>query len=158
MDFDVYETDYLAQSHWHGFLYRDRPRWTASTARASAVHVAPFVDDDGDLVSQRGRCRYDTLVIAVGSRTNDFGTPGARNIAIALDDPEQAERFHRRLVNACIRAHTQDDAVAARAAACRDHRRRRHRRRARGRAAQRDARTLVSYGLDRIDPDKDMSV
>ena len=50
---------------------------------------------------------YDTLVIAVGSLTNDFGTPGVKEHAIALETPTQAERFHRRLVNACIRAHAQ---------------------------------------------------
>ena len=44
------------------------------------------------------------------------------------------------MVNACIRAHAQTDAGAARAAARRDHRRRRHRRRAGGRAAPHDAR------------------
>jgi hypothetical protein len=48
---------------------------------------------------------YDTLVLAVGSQTNDFGTPGVREHAIALETPADAEQFHRRLVNACIRAH-----------------------------------------------------
>jgi hypothetical protein len=47
---------------------------------------------------------YDNLVIAIGSISNDFGTPG---VAICLDTPEQAQRFNRRLVNACPRAHTQ---------------------------------------------------
>jgi NADH:ubiquinone reductase (H+-translocating) len=98
---------------------------------------------------------YDTLVIAVGSRTNDFGTPGAREFAIALDDPAEAGRFHRRLVNAYIRAHTQAEplrpeqlqvaiigagATGVELAA----------------ELHNTTRTLVSYGLDRIDPDKDM--
>ena len=47
------------------------------------------------------------LLIAVGSGTNDFGTPGAQEHAISLDMPAQAERFHNRLINACIRAHAQ---------------------------------------------------
>ena len=50
---------------------------------------------------------YDTLVIAVGSLTNDFGTPGVKDNAIALETSGDAERFHRRLVNAYIRAHAQ---------------------------------------------------
>ncbi len=33
---------------------------------------------------------YDTLVIAVGSASNDFGTPGVAEHAIALDTPDQA--------------------------------------------------------------------
>ncbi len=50
---------------------------------------------------------YDTLVLALGSLTNDFETPGVRRFALSLDTPEQAARFNRRLVNACIRAHAQ---------------------------------------------------
>jgi len=44
--------------------------------------------------------RYDTLVIAVGSVTNDFGTPGASQYAVPLETPLQAMRFNRHLVNA----------------------------------------------------------
>jgi hypothetical protein len=44
--------------------------------------------------------RYDTLVIAVGSVTNDFGTPGASQYAVPLETPVQAMRFNRHLVNA----------------------------------------------------------
>ena len=43
---------------------------------------------------------YDTLVIAIGSITNDFGTPGVSQHAIPLETPEQAVRFNHRLVNA----------------------------------------------------------
>ncbi|MGE5105627.1 MAG: NAD(P)/FAD-dependent oxidoreductase, partial [Betaproteobacteria bacterium] len=112
MDLDVYEIDYLAQSHWHGFRYRIGRMDGLDRAR-KRVHVAPFVDEDGDTVTHAWELEYDTLVIAVGSRTNDFGTPGAALHAIALDDPAQAERFHRRLVNACIRAQTQTTPLVA---------------------------------------------
>ena len=44
--------------------------------------------------------RYDALVIAVGSVTNDFGTPGTSQYAVPLETPVQAMRFNRRLVNA----------------------------------------------------------
>ena len=47
----------------------------------------------------------------------------------------EAQRFHRRLVNACIRAHAQTEPLRPGAAPRRHHRRRRHRRRARRRAA-----------------------
>ncbi|HEX6795341.1 MAG TPA: NAD(P)/FAD-dependent oxidoreductase [Casimicrobiaceae bacterium] len=154
MDVRVYETDYLAQSHWHHFRYRVGRMNGLDRARR-LVHVAPFVDEDGDTVTSSQTIPYDTLVIAVGSRTNDFGTPGAREFAIALDDPGEAERFHRRLVNAYIRAHTQSESLRAEQLqvaiigagatgvelAAELHN---------------TTRTLVSYGLDRIDVDKDM--
>jgi NADH:ubiquinone reductase (H+-translocating) len=154
MDVRVYETDYLAQSHWHHFRYRIG-RMSGLDRAGHAVEVAPFIDEDGDAVTPSRRVEYDTLVIAVGSRTNDFGTPGARDYAIALDDPGEAQRFHRRLVNAYIRAHTQSEplrpgqlhvaiigagATGVELAA----------------ELHNTTRTLVSYGLDRIDVDKDM--
>jgi len=100
---------------------------------------------------------YDTLVIAVGSITNDFGTPGAAEFAVPLETPEQAARFNRRLVNAFLRAHTQDEAVrpgqlhvaiigagatGTELAA----------------ELHRTARQVVAYGLDRINPAEDIRI
>ena len=154
MDLDVYETDYLAQSHWHYFRYRIGEMIGLDRAQR-VVMVAPFHDEDGDLVTAARSFPYDTLVIAIGSHTNDFGTPGVREHAIALEDPAAAERFHRRLVNMFIRAHAQSEplrpeqlhvaiigagATGVELAA----------------ELHNTTRTLVSYGLDRIDPDKDI--
>jgi NADH dehydrogenase len=154
MDVAVYDTDYLAQSHWHRFRYRIG-EMNGLDRKRRQVHVAAFTDEDGDRVAPPRTIDYDTLVICIGSRTNDFGTPGAHEHAIALDDPVEAERFHRRLVNAYMRAHTQTEplrldqlhvaiigagATGVELAA----------------ELHNTTRTLVSYGLDRIDPDKDM--
>ncbi len=107
MDAGVYQTDYLAQAHWHHFRYRVGEAVRVDRA-ARVVHVAPFVDDDGEEEITAARAiAYDTLVVAIGSLTNDFGTPGVAEHAISLETAREAERFHRRLVNACIRAHTQ---------------------------------------------------
>jgi NADH:ubiquinone reductase (H+-translocating) len=154
MDLASYETNYLAQSHWHGFRYRIGEMTALDRARR-LVHVAPFVDEDGDQVTPARAVGYDTLVIAVGSLTHDFGIPGVTQYAIRLDTPPEAARFNRRLVNACIRAHAQTGplrpgqlqvvvigagATGVELAA----------------ELHRTTRTLVSYGLDRIDPDKDI--
>ena len=156
MDLGVFETNYLAQSHWHYFRYRIG-EMTGLDRERRLVHVAPFIDEDGDMVTPQRSFDYDTLVIAVGSLTNDFGTPGAREHAISLETPVEAERFHRRLVNACIRAHAQTEplrpeqlrvaiigagATGVELAA----------------ELHNATRTLVSYGLDRIDPDKDIRI
>ena len=108
MDEDMHAIDYLAQAYWHGFVYRAGAMAGIDRARR-VVQVAPFVDDEGRLVTPRRDIGYDTLVIAVGSLTNDFGTPGVKAHAIALETAEEAARFHIRLVNACIRAHTQTE-------------------------------------------------
>jgi len=54
--------------------------------------------------------KYDTLIFCVGSVSNDFGVPGVEKHAISLDTPADAERFHRRLLSASVRA---DGAAAA---------------------------------------------
>src|SRR3982751_4589994 len=84
MDIGVYETNYLAQSHWHYFRYRVGEMTGLKRERRS-VKVAPFVDEDGDQVTPECEFSYDTLIIAVGSLTNDFGTPGAKEHAISLE-------------------------------------------------------------------------
>jgi NADH dehydrogenase len=154
MDLASYETNYLAQSHWHGFLYRIGEMTGLDRARR-LVHVAPFVDEDGVEVTPARAIAYDTLVISVGSLTHDFGVPGVAQHAIRLDTPSEATRFNRRLVNACFRAHAQSTplqpgqlqvvligagATGVELAA----------------ELHRTTRSLVSYGLDRIDPDKDI--
>ena len=100
---------------------------------------------------------YDTLVIAIGSVTNDFGTPGVREHAIALDTPAAASRFNRRLVNACLRAQAQAEpvrpgqlhvAIIGAGATGTELSAELHR----------TARQVVAYGLDRIDPDRDIRI
>jgi NADH dehydrogenase len=147
MDIGVYETNHLAQSHWHYFRYRVGEMIGLDRERRM-VTVAPFVDDDGDQVTPEREFSYDTLVMAVGSLTNDFGTPGAKEYAISLETAGQAERFHRRLVNAYIRAQ-RSRAAASGAAAGRDHRRRRDRSGTRGGAARRRARRVHQPGPHR---------
>lgn len=156
MALESYETDYLAQSHWHHFRYRIGEMVGLDRARR-VVKVAPYVDEFGEAVTGAREFGYDTLVIAIGSLTNDFSTPGVKDYAIALETQGQAARFHRRLVNACIRAHAQrtplspaqlhvivigGGATGVELAA----------------ELHKSTRTLVSYGLDRIDPEKDIRI
>ncbi len=106
MDVDLHTLDYLAQARWHHFRFQ-LGSMTGLDRQRHVVRVAPTHDDEGrELIGER-EIAYDTLVIAVGSGTNDFGTPGAQQHAISLDTTPQAERFHNRLINACIRANAQ---------------------------------------------------
>jgi len=103
MDVSRHELDYLAQAHWHAFRYRFGEMVGLDRSRR-LVHLAANLDDEGRLITAERSFGYDTLVIAIGSVTNDFGTPGVKENAIALDTPEQAQLFNRRLINACLRA------------------------------------------------------
>lgn len=71
------------------------------------VFIAASHDADGTQITPPRVFGYDTLVIAVGSRSNDFGTPGVAEHAITLDTLEQAERFNRLMVDNWLRASAQ---------------------------------------------------
>jgi NADH dehydrogenase len=154
MDLDHHALDYLAQARWHHFRFQ-LGEMDGLDRRRKVVKVAPTLDEDGRELIPRREISYDTLVIAVGSNTNDFGTPGAREHAISLDRHDQAEVFHRRLINACIRANAQPGplrpeqlnvaiigagATGVELAA----------------ELHKTTRELVAYGLDRINPEKDV--
>ncbi len=105
-----YEVDYLAQGYWHGFRYCFGEMIGLDRA-ARKVHLAATFDDEGIEITSPRSVGYDTLVIAIGSVTNDFGTPGVAKHSVPLETPAQAVRFNRRLVNACIRADAQEGPV-----------------------------------------------
>ena len=156
MDLGHHELDYLAQAHWHHFRYRTGEMIGLDRGRREVL-VGPVIEENGTEVTPARGYPYDTLVLAVGSLTNDFGTPGVAEHAICLETPDQAGRFHRRLVNACLRAQNQNEplrpgqlqvaiigagATGVELAA----------------ELHKSTRELVAFGLDRIDPDRDITL
>lgn len=111
MDVGLHEVSYRAQAHWHGFRFRVG-QMTGIDRELREVHVAPFVDEDGQQITPARSFGYDTLVIAVGSQSNDFGTPGVAQHALKLETTADARRFHRRMVSSLIRAHAQHEPLA----------------------------------------------
>ena len=156
MDLSAHEVDYLAQAHWHHFRFRIG-EMTALDRQRREVRVAPYVDAEGREVTPDRVFGYDTLVLALGSLSNDFGTPGVVEHALKLESKVDAQRFHARMVNACIRAHAQTaplrpeqlhvaiigaGATGVELAA----------------ELHRTTREVVAYGLDRVDAEKDIQV
>jgi len=148
--------DYLAHASEHHFRYRIGEMIGLDRSRRQ-VHLGRTYDAEGEEITPARSISYDTLVIAIGSTSNDFGTPGAQEFAISLDTADQAVRFHQRLVNRFIRAHAQAGpvrlgqlhvtiigagATGTELAA----------------ELHRTTRQLVAYGLDRIDPEEDLKI
>jgi NADH:ubiquinone reductase (H+-translocating) len=111
LDVHAHQIDFPAQAHWHHFAFRlgalealDRTKRT--------ITIGAVVDAEGLAMLPRREIRYDTLVLAVGGVSNDFGTPGVREYASTLDSAADAERFHRRLIAACARANAAGEAGA----------------------------------------------
>lgn len=156
MDPAEHELNYMAQAHWRHFRYRYGEMIGLDRVTKQVLLGATY-DEEGRQITPSRPIAYDTLVVAVGSVTNDFGTPGAAAHAIPLDTPQQAIRFNHRLVNACIRADSQPEAVhpgqlhvaiigagatGTELAA----------------ELHRTIRQLVAYGLDRIDAERDIRI
>ncbi|HSD61786.1 MAG TPA: NAD(P)/FAD-dependent oxidoreductase [Burkholderiales bacterium] len=110
MDLDDHELEYMAQARWHRFRFRLGAMDGLDRAH-KLIRVAPTLDEEGAEIVPRSEVPYDSLVICVGSTANDFGTPGVREHAISLDTPAEAQRFHRRLMHALVRANTQQEAL-----------------------------------------------
>jgi len=156
MDFSAHELNYSAQAHEHHFTFRigEMQRLDRSI---QTIHLSPYLDEQGQEVTPAHSLAYDTLVICIGSLSNDFGTHGVNEFAFRLENQRDAKHFHSKMINACIRAHYQPGSITdsqlhvaiigagatgVELAA----------------ELHRTTREVVSYGLDRIDPKKDIKV
>ena len=150
------EIEYLAQARWNHFKFR-LGNLVGIDRAAKVVHLASSYDARGEEITPAQQVTYDTLVIAIGSQTNDFGTPGAADHAIKLDSPQAARHFNDRLINACIRAQSLPPthgngrltvaivgggATGVELAA----------------ELHASVRALSNYGFDHIDPEKDLRI
>ena len=156
MDVGRYELPYQAQGYWHGFQFR-YGEMTGIDRKKRLVFLAATYDEEGREITPMRSFRYDTLVIAIGCVGNAFNTPGVKEHAIMLDTPEEAERFNRRLINACVRAYAQegpvrpgqlDVAIIGAGATGTELAAELHQ----------TARGLVAYGLDKINPEQDIKI
>jgi NADH dehydrogenase len=91
------ELNYIAHARMHHFRYQFGRMNGLDRAR-KMVWLAPIVDDAGREIVPPADVRYDTLVIAVGSISNDFSTPGAREHCAFLDTRAEAEKLHSDLL------------------------------------------------------------
>jgi NADH dehydrogenase len=102
LDANLDEVGYRAHGHRWGYRFF----WGSLAGidrDARQVIVAPLKDEDGEEIVAEHRIRYDYLVLALGSVTNDFGVTGARKHCVFLDSQADADRFRHKLLNACLR-------------------------------------------------------
>ncbi|MBZ2169647.1 NAD(P)/FAD-dependent oxidoreductase [Marinobacter sp. F4216] len=102
LDANANEINYRAHARKHHYEFQ-LGRMCGLDRRKKEVVIAPFHDQDGEEVVPERHLQYDTLVIAVGSTANDFGTPGAQDHCLFLDSLKQARRFHNLMLNAFLR-------------------------------------------------------
>ncbi|BEA01154.1 hypothetical protein VEE15_11370 [Escherichia coli] len=98
LDEGVDALSYLAHARNHGFQFQlgsviDIDR------EAKTITIAELRDEKGELLVPERKIAYDILVMALGSTSNDFNTPGVKENCIFLDNPHQARRFHQEMLN-----------------------------------------------------------
>lgn len=98
------ELNYVAQAKWNHFEFQ-LGRMTGLDRTEQRITLSATLDERGEVLVPERQLGYDSLVIAVGSTTNDFGTAGAAEHCLFLDTREQAERFHSQLLSHYLRAH-----------------------------------------------------
>jgi NADH dehydrogenase len=97
------QVGYLTHGRRHHFRYRPGEMRGLDRA-AKIIKIGPLTNRDGEVVVEAQSLEYDTLVLAVGSQANDFGTPGAREHCRFIDSRSQAEAFTETLRGAILRA------------------------------------------------------
>jgi len=147
------ELNYVAQAKWNHFEFQIG-RFCGLDREARSIELAATLDADGEELVPARSLQYDTLIIAIGSTTNDFGTAGAAQHCYFLDNPVQAQRFHQQMLSHYLRAHaarhqsqTIDVAIVGAGATGVELAAELHN----------AARELAAYGLDNIQP-KDMHI
>lgn len=85
----------LAHARRHHFEYVPGEMSDVDPA-ARRIRLAPL-DLDGERIADARDLEYDTLVLAYGSRANDFGTPGVAEHCHFIDSQDQADAFNLRL-------------------------------------------------------------
>ncbi|WP_020683029.1 NAD(P)/FAD-dependent oxidoreductase [Marinobacterium rhizophilum] len=72
---------------------------TAADTSARILHLGAAFDASGNQLLNERTIKYDTLVLAIGSTSNDFGIQGVQENCYFLDSYRQAERFQNTLIN-----------------------------------------------------------
>ncbi|MGO2056389.1 MULTISPECIES: NAD(P)/FAD-dependent oxidoreductase [unclassified Halomonas] len=96
------EVDYRGHSSAHFYRYQ-RGSLIGLDRQQQTLQLAPIHDEDGQEVLPARELSYDYLVMALGSVSNDFGTPGVAEHCHFIDSPQQAKAFQRDMINTFLR-------------------------------------------------------
>lgn len=107
LDSGIDELNYRGHGKLHGFSFQ-LGRMAGLDREKKEVILSPMTDENGEVIVPERHVSYDTLVLAIGSVTNDFGTKGAKDNCFFLDSRRQAERFHQTLLNEFLRANAKE--------------------------------------------------
>ncbi|MFT8721970.1 MAG: NAD(P)/FAD-dependent oxidoreductase [Acetobacter malorum] len=92
-----------AAGHGFRFCYGEISHLDRAARRLT---LAPLREQDEDeVILEERHVDYDALIFAIGSRANDFGTPGVKDHCIFLDNVVEANNFNERFRHAVLQAY-----------------------------------------------------
>ncbi len=97
----------LARKHRFNFMLGQAEQ---IDLQAQTVALGAISDDDGREMMPARSIKYDQLIVAVGSLSNDFGIEGVSDYSKQLDSREQAELFHKNFASQLHRVNSSEDA------------------------------------------------
>lgn len=102
---------YRAHAKYHGFEFQ-QGTLSAISRDKKEVTLAPIYNEQNQLLVKERCIPYDKLVIAIGSKSNDFNTKGVAENCIFLDGSEQAKQFQKRMMELFLHfSHSEDKDV-----------------------------------------------
>ncbi|SDI50012.1 NAD(P)/FAD-dependent oxidoreductase [Alloyangia pacifica] len=99
------EISLLEHSHRNEYNFR-LGRFVGIDREKRLVQLQAVNDPANRPLAPKRALPYDILVLAIGSRSNDFGTPGVAEHCMMLDTPSQAKRLQAELLNLFLRFQT----------------------------------------------------
>ncbi|MCG9736891.1 NAD(P)/FAD-dependent oxidoreductase [Shewanella insulae] len=108
LDADLDGVVYSAHAVKHGYQFQ-LGELTGLDLKGKRLQLGAISNDKGEALLPARELEYDTLVLAVGSVSNDFGTPGVKEHCFFLDSHHQANRFHNALLDSFTRMHQSDE-------------------------------------------------
>ncbi|MEM9254761.1 MAG: NAD(P)/FAD-dependent oxidoreductase [Pseudomonadota bacterium] len=102
LDSSIDEVSYLAHGKRQGYHFTLGALGGLDRVEREVI-LEPLVDEDGVEILPERRVPYDYLIIAVGSVSNDFSTPGVHEHCTLLDSLPEAEQFQHHLLDAFLR-------------------------------------------------------
>lgn len=108
----VAESSFLSHASANGYRFEVGELKDIDLVRR-LVMLAPLIGPDGAEVLPVRSIHYGRLILALGSEENDFGTPGATQHCLFLNDTHQALRIRDALLVGALRiARGQQDALS----------------------------------------------
>ncbi|MCB1699994.1 MAG: NAD(P)/FAD-dependent oxidoreductase [Pseudomonadales bacterium] len=102
MDIGADALEYRAHALKNGYRYCFGEMQGVDRDRRE-IELAPLFGSKGQALLPVRHIPYDYLVLAVGSVSNDFGTPGVAQNCITLDSSSQAVKLHEQLTEELLR-------------------------------------------------------